>query len=265
MNIGIGIVTCNRPEFLEKLLDSIPTTMHKDIIIVNDGTTPIESNRGLGRSIHNVANLGVAQSKNLCFEWLLKMEYEHIFIIEDDMLIKNPDVFNEYIKASEITGLEHFMFAYHGPANKGNVSKGPPEPRMIIEYDGISISLNMHCVGSFCYYSRNCLKEVGIFDPNFNNAFDHVSHSYELAKAGFTTPYWNWADIANSYDFIDEQACSEESSSIKTPDRMVEWRENIEKSIAYFKKKHGVAPFGAECVPDTNGSDLGAFLKSKRP
>ena len=265
MSIGIGIVTCDRLEFLEKLIDSIPTTMHKDIIIVNDGVRPVDTKWGLGNSVHNETNLGVAQSKNVAFEWLLEMEYDHIFIIEDDMLITNPDIFEEYIKASAITGLEHFMFAYHGPANKGNVSKGTPQPRLIVEYDGVSISLNQHCVGAFCYYSRKCLLDVGIFDPKFNNAFDHVSHSYSLARAGYTTAYWNWADIANSYEFIDEQACSEESSSIKTPERMTEWRENIDNSILYFKEKHAFTPFGAGCVPDINTKAMGEFLKAKRP
>ena len=35
--IGIGIVTCNRPDFLKKLLESIKYCNYAELVIVNDG------------------------------------------------------------------------------------------------------------------------------------------------------------------------------------------------------------------------------------
>jgi hypothetical protein len=101
-----------------------------------------------------------------------------------------------------------------------------------------------------------------LIDEKFKNAFDHVSHSYELALNGFSTPYWWWADLANSCEYIEEQACSEESSSIKTPDKMLQWRTNIEDSMKYFKEKYSVMPFGPDGIVDITESDVLKILKA---
>lgn len=261
--IGIGIVTKDRPEFLKKLLQSISGCNWAELIIINDGS-PIEVD-GFNYYIHNnEKNLGVAASKNKAMKHLLDMGCEHIFIIEDDMLIKNDGIFHAYINASKKSGIQHLMFGYHGPANKNNISHGKPCPRLVVDYGDFSLAFNQHCVGAFCYYSRKCLEDVGLIDEKFRNAFDHVSHSYELALKGYSTPYWWWADLANSLEYIEEQACSEESSSIKTPESIQQWQNNIISSMEYFKKKFGIYPFGRDCVRDTDEKQVLTFLKNVR-
>jgi GT2 family glycosyltransferase len=264
--IGVGIITCNRPVFLKRLLDSIAYCNFVDLIIVNDGNH-ISNLEGFNYYlINNETNLGVAKSKNIALKHLLDKGCEHIFLIEDDMIIKRDDIFHAYIKASEISGIQHMMFAYHGPANKNGISKGAPSPRLVVKYsDDVSISLNQHCVGAFCYYSRKSLEDCGLIDERFKNAFDHVSHSYELALKGYSTPYWWWADLANSLDYIEEQACSEESSTIKTSEKMSEWSENISKSMTHFKEKFGYMPFGIDGVPDETTDRILKFIKLIKP
>lgn len=263
--IGVGIVTCNRPEFLKNLLASIASCTFVDLIIVNDGDR-INNLPGCNYYlVNNDTNLGVAKSKNIAMQYLLDKGCEHIFIIEDDMLILDCGIFDAYIKASKVSGIQHMMFGYHGPANKNGISKGTPSPRLVVKYsDDVSIALNMHCVGAFCYYTKESLDECGLIDENFKNAFDHVSHSYELALNGYSTPYWWWADLANSLDYIKEQACSEENSSIKTPKSIEKWQNNIQSSIEYFKNKFGVYPFGKGGVSDTQEKNVLNFLKNKK-
>ena len=140
------------------------------------------------------------------------------------------------------------MFAYHGPANKAGVSYGKPVPRLVFDYgpfDECRIALNQHCVGAVTFYTRESLEKVGLYDENFTNAFEHVDHSYQLAKNGFSTPYWWWADIANSLDFVQEQKCSEDSSAIRPRS---DWQSNIQTAAQYFMKKNNVSPLR---VPDT--------------
>ena len=261
--IGLGIITKDRPQFLKKLLDSIDACNWLDLIIINDGD-PFEF-PGYNYYIHtNETNLGVAASKNKAMKHLLDIGCDHIFLIEDDMLIKNPNIFQAYIDASKKSGIQHLMFGYHGPANKNGISHGTPCPRLVVDYGDFSLAFNQHCVGAFCYYSRKSLEDVGLIDEKFRNAFDHVSHSYELALKGYSTPYWWWADLANSLDYIEEQACSEENSSIKTPESMQQWSNNIRSSMDYFKEKFGVFPFGGDGVPDTIEQEILTFLKNVR-
>ena len=144
--IGIGIITCNRNEFLANCVKSICSEWYDEIIIVNDGDKPITTFYDCD-IINNKKNIGVCKSKNKALKELLDRGCDYIFLVEDDMRFKG-NVFNEYIKASKVTGIEHMSFAYHGPANKGNISKGKPKPRKIIDYGDIKISLNQHSVGA---------------------------------------------------------------------------------------------------------------------
>jgi hypothetical protein len=193
---------------------------------------------------------------------LLDIGCDYIFIIEDDMVVLDVTVFDKYIEASKVSGIQHLMFAYHGPANKGNISGGKPKPRKIIDYGKLQIALNQHCVGSFCFYTRESLERVGLMDEEFNkNNFEHVEHSYRLAKAGYSTPYWWWADLANSTDYIQEQACSEVSSSIRRGD---DWLDKIKWSARLFEKKHGYMPAWNNAVPDTPLFEVISFVKSHK-
>jgi hypothetical protein len=97
-----------------------------------------------------------------------------------------------------------------------------------------------------------------LIDEAYINAFDHVDHDYRLAKAGYSCPYWNWADLANSTDYLEEIECSENSSTIR-PNK--DWAENIQQGAEYFLKKHGVLPAWQNAVPDTDFKDLKKILK----
>jgi len=250
--IGVGIITCNRPEFFKKCRESIKEEWYDHIVVVNDGKGPLfDANSPI---IATTGMEGVGRAKNMALKHLLEKDCDYIILVEDDMLFKG-DIFEQYIKAHKATGIHHFMFAYHGPANKAGISGGKPVPRKIIDYGKVKIALNQHCVGAVCFYTRECLTEVGIYDETYTNAFEHVDHSYELAKDNYSTPYWWWADIANSLDYVVEQACSEDSSAIRPRD---DWQSNIKEAWGKFTDKHGVGPTS---VPDVTINEVIKNLK----
>lgn len=255
MKIGVGIITCNRPDFLKKCYNSIPKDRVDEIVVINDGL-PLPFDISKGVVLDNPENLGVGKSKNRALQYLLDQGCDYLFLIEDDMLILSENIFTTYIKASQETGIQHFLFAYHGPANKNGISGGLPCPRKVIQYpSGLKISLNQHCVGAFCMYTKKSLKKVGLFDTEFNNAFEHVHHSYVLCKAGYCTEYWWWPDLADSMNYIQEQACSEHNSSIRP---RKDWQENIKRGYERFLKLEGVSPTG---VPDNMWQTIANKLK----
>lgn len=259
--IGVGIVTCNRPDFFVKCYKSIPKDYN--ITVVNDGTD-FEDWKKLQQSptfeyIHNKQNIGVGRSKNVLFRSLLKKGCEHIFLIEDDIIVKDPKVFEKYIEARNVTGIHHFNFGYHGPANKNNISGGPPAPRFIVEYpQNIRIAINAHSVGAFCYYTKEVLEKVGLMDEEYTNAFEHVDHDYRIFKAGYGAPYWAFPDLADSMDYLDEIQCSEASSAIRP---RKDWMENIQKGVQLFIKKHGYSPAWQNCVPVMSETEIKKVLK----
>tara|TARA_R100001079_G_scaffold107194_1_gene75975 strand:+ start:4921 stop:5703 length:783 start_codon:yes stop_codon:yes gene_type:complete len=248
--IGVGIITCNRPEFFKKCRESIKEEWCDSIVVVNDGKGPLYNSRAA--VIQTKGGEGVGKAKNIAIEYLLEEGCNYVILVEDDMMFKD-NLFKQYIKAYKETGIHHFMFAYHGPANKAGISGGKPVPRKLIDYNNIQIALNQHCVGAVCFYTKECLEDVGIYDENYTNAFEHVDHSYQLAKKKYCTPYWWWPDISNSLDYVEEQACSENSSAIRP---RKDWQSNIQDAWSKFTDKHGVGPTS---VPDT---EIDAVIKT---
>lgn len=245
MKIGVGIVTCNRPEFLKKLYDSIDKSKIHELVIVNDGdalTNNFDCN-----IINNDVNCGVGITKNKAIKYLMENRCDFIFIVEDDMIIKSNRVWEEYIHACEYTGIQHFMFHAHGPLNKID---GKSIPRLNVKYSNTSISLYQHCVGSFCMYTLSSLEKTGLMDEKYCNAWEHVSHSYDLVKSGFAPAYWWWPDIENSTEYIGEQACSENNSSIRPRH---DWQHNIIIGAKHFESIHTYKPWE---VPDTDKSKV---------
>lgn len=259
--IGVGIITCNRQAFFEKCLRSvINTSAYDELVIVNDGEPYPESvylDGALTNVIQHKRNTGVGIAKNDALQYLYEKGCDDIFLIEDDILISDPNVFSDYITTSRLTGIQHLMFGYHGPANKVN---GVPNPRLKVMYaPGFGLALNQHCVGAFCYYTRRVIESVGLNDTNLVNAFEHVEHTYRIWKeAKLTTPFWWFADIYDSYKYLNEQACSEVSSVIRP---RADWQLNIQMAASHYTRKHG---FGPVQTPDHTQEQIVEFLKERK-
>ena len=104
-------------------------------------------------------------------------------------------------------------------------------------------------------YTLDSLKEIGLIDEVYKNTWEHISHSYDLVKAGYAPGYWWWPDIADSTKYIAEQACSEHSSSIRGT---ADWHPNMVNGAQYFKSKHGYFPTE---VPSISTKELTDILK----
>jgi hypothetical protein len=117
--IGVGITTCNRIDYFNQCFDSIDLSKIDYLVIVNDGK-PFEFKSESEKVIfiQNEQNLGVGRTKNKIFKKLLELNCDHIFTLEDDCIIADNSVFEEYIKASKLTGLRHFNFGPGSPWNR---------------------------------------------------------------------------------------------------------------------------------------------------
>jgi len=258
-SIGVGMVTYKAPDRIKQSAATIPTWV-KNFVIVNDGT-PYDLSVYPEHAfiIQHQTNLSVGQAKTSAINWLLEKGCEHIFIIEDDILLQSEEVFDAYIKASVVSGIKHLNYALQGPANKKG-SKGfetledralqehlsEPNPRQVLKYsDNVEIALYPNCVGAFSYYQREVLEKIGGFDSFYKNAWEHVDHTMESFRKGFTSPYWWFADINQSWKYIKDIEGCIENSTIGHTDA---WKENFNKGWLHFKKKYG---FGPTEVPDT--------------
>ena len=236
--IGVGIITYNRPNGLKKLLDSLSSCNHIDLVIVNDGEH-IDNLQGYNyHLINNDTNLGVGKSKNKALRYLYESKCEHLFLIEDDIFVKDITVFEKYIEASKISGIQHFNYSQHGIMNK-SWPDGKANPIIVIDYGSIKIPLYMATVGAFSYYSRTCIEKVGYMDERYYNACEHVDHTYEIIKKGMHPPFWYNADIENSWEYLGDEPWSIEQSKISSKH---DHRQIVSKADEIFFMKHGYVP-----------------------
>lgn len=266
--IGIGIITYKRPHFFKNCYNSIPWNKIDYAVIVNDGTPYDLNELGIKLNkktvlIQHETNKKLAVTKNDALRYLYNKECEHIFIVEDDVVILNKNIFDMYINASKETGIMHFNFGPGSPFNRVQDQSirydlhnrhlckqtTPPNPKKIIEYpNNLKIALYEHTVAAFTYYRKITLDTVGWMDEeNLNeNAWEHVDHTYRIIKAGFHPPFWWFADLADSEKLIKSQKGAIDNSSIATetdvPWEQQEWSKTVKRGMEKYKEKHGHYP-----------------------
>ena len=84
--VGIGIITCNRPEFFKKCRESIKKEWYDYIVVVNDGNTPVYNAQS--PVIGTAGMEGVGKAKNKALTYLQEKNCDYIILIEDDMLFR---------------------------------------------------------------------------------------------------------------------------------------------------------------------------------
>lgn len=257
---GVGIITFNRPKLLEKCYKSVePCNSIDEIIIVNDGDDIITPELNKNTFYHkNDKNLGVGKSKNIALRYLLKKGCEHVFLIEDDIFVKRKNVFKKYVEASKITGIQHFNYSQHGVANRQRISPHEPMYRCHIKYGDCGIMLFPHCIGAFSYYSKKCLETVGLLDEEYFNACEHVDHTYRIIKEGMHPPFWWFADIENSWEYLGDEPWSIQNSTISSSPNHKQIMQNADM---VFLKKHNHFPTQTPMVPQNM---IGTILKNIR-
>ena len=254
--IGVGIITCNRIDYLRNLLKTLPNEVIDELVVVNDGkplNDYVEKEFNYGYWIDNPVNLGVGKSKNKAMKHLVSLNCDYIFIIEDDMIIKDPCVFDKYIEAYKKSGIHHFNYGPGSPFNrKQNIAfdlhnrhlldqHSELNPRMIVEYDkNTKVVMYEHTVAMFSFFTREILEKVGYIDEEYYNAWEHVDHTYRIIKAGYHPPFWWFADIADSDKYLSEAPGAIDNSSIA--DKSGQWLKNVTEGREIYNRKHGHYP-----------------------
>jgi GT2 family glycosyltransferase len=251
--IGVGIITCDRPDYLTGLLDSLVHCKESinELVVVNDGQ-PIEVSLFKGEYILNKTNLGVGKSKNKALKYLLDKNCDYIFLIEDDVIIFDSNVFQKYIEASKLSGIQHFNYGPGTPFNRRQSTHfdlhnrhqlngdSDPNPRIVIDYGPIKIALYTHIAGMFSFFTKKVLQEVGLIDEQFYNAWDHVDHTYRIIKAGYHPEFWWFADLENSHKLLGEAKNAITKSAIAKETQ--EWFDTVHKGREIYLQKHGHYP-----------------------
>lgn len=255
LKIGVGIITCNREHFLKKCLNSIPEYI-EELVVVNDGNSLSKEIKIKGTLIQNTKGKQVGECKNIAMKHLLEKGCDYIFTMEDDITIKDPNTFKNYIQASLETGIEHFNFGFSQRENLSPDLK--PVYKKIIKYKKCSIVLTPNVLGALTFYTKRALQTIGLHHYKFNKGHgDHPELTYRAWKHGFTTPFWWFADIYDSWNMIENLSNMGSDSVVRNQNDMMK---NFQEACNIFKELHGINMLE---VPLESEEAVVKFLKSK--
>jgi GT2 family glycosyltransferase len=237
--VGLAVIGYSRPEYLKQCLESLDKHNWGGAdckIVCLDFKNEELDNENIDVADQSQAqqilsfgkNVGVGANKNRAIGKLLEEGCDHIFLMEDDILMKRADTCAHYIEAARMSGVHHLNFALHGPMNKGH---GKVEI-----WNGMPIVVYPHCVGAFSYYTKYCLDKVGLMDEKFINSMEHVDHTYRIIQAGMHPSFWYFADAPCSEKFLEEIEGSIDNSSIRV---QADWQEKVKASKNYWIQKYG--------------------------
>jgi len=162
-NFGVAIITCDRSDYVNNLLNCLPSSEILPFVI-NDGSSDLS---GITKPHHckktEKPRSGVGKAKNLALKQLMGIGYDYLFLLEDDILVKDTEVFQKYIEASKLSGIQHFNFAFHGSDNY--LPDGTSATRLRAEYSkDCAIELYPNVYGALSFYTRKCIEECGYMD-----------------------------------------------------------------------------------------------------
>lgn len=230
--IGVGIITCDRPDYLKKLVKSLDDISVNELVIINDGEKQLDGGK-IDVINNKPSRQGVGKAKNRALNRLKNNDY--IFLLEDDIVIKDKNVFDKYITASKLSGIQHFNFAFHGVDNYK--PDGTPAVLLRLDYSSdVSVYLYPNVYGAFSMYTKTCISQVGLMDEYYYNAMEHVDHTASIIEAGMHPPFRWFADIADSNKYIEEIDRAHSGSEIR---RDQKWVENFHKAADHFTQKFG--------------------------
>jgi hypothetical protein len=249
--IGVGVTTYNSEEYYKALYNSLPLDKIDVLVTVNGGDRYKDKYKG--NWIQHSENVYPSVCRNDCINFLLQRNCEHIFIIEDDMILKSEDIFQKYIQASKESGLKYFSFVSTS-WESGN--PGKRTPRLTVEYkNNVSVSFFQNMCNEFTYHHNSCYEKTGLYDTNYRDPWD-IDMTYRESQQDYAAPFWWFADITGSDKLIMNNPEAVSRLQGERTDGSREQR--IQKEWEYFFKKHGCH---VTQIPNVSKEEIIAKLK----
>lgn len=250
---AVALITCNREDFLHKALDSIDRDSVNQIFVINAGAflkkTPEDVK--LIQCTRNPTVVGIA--KNIALREMKNSGYDFLFLMEDDVIVKNSKVFEKYIDTAMDSGLWAGQLSYgtHGGAGGGNVDNdGNPLKRVTVQYTKNKVDLYKHSLHAFVLYHANTLQHIGYMAENYINAAEHLDQYYTAFLKNLGCHYWNFPDIEDSFEYLEDIDSNHENSIIRNSS---DFTKNFSTSWGIFKEKFGMFPHE---VPDSSPEEV---------
>lgn len=239
---SLALITCNREDFLHKALETVDRDVIDKIYIINAGEQFKQKPEDVKtiQCQRNPTVVGIA--KNIALHEMRNAGYDFLFLMEDDVLIKDNTVFQKYVETAMDSGLWAGQLSYgtHGGIGGGNVADdGTPLKRATVQYSQHSVDLYKNSLHAFVLYHANTIPHIGYFGENYVNAAEHLDQYYVAYRKKLGCNYWYFPDIQDSFEYLEDIDSNHERSVIRhTPDFI----KNFSESWNIFREKFDAYP-----------------------
>lgn len=163
MKIAVCVTARNRPDETKLTIDSIKKYLPKNgkLFLVDDASLPAYDNA----DYRFETNVGIPRAKNKCIELALDWGADHVFLLDNDVIILQSSWWKPYVESKEphLQG-EFVQFATGKPSLRDN--------RVI--YQNQEIAGYGHARGFMLYFDKLCFERVGGFDTTYGKGmYEH--------------------------------------------------------------------------------------------
>ena len=248
MKIGVGITTFNKEDFYKDLYDTIPFDKIDEVITTNMGDEYVGT---YDKTYMNqwTEDYGPCRGRNENIQYLYDKGCDYIFLVEDDVLIKNPEVFNTYVDYCVNTGIKYFIYCSDSDGS-GKINQRTPTLKIKYPNDQkVCFYPNMR--NDFVCHHRSNFDDR-LYDETYKYIFDIEYTYYHMVEKKVTTPFWWFPDIENSDNYVQYR--------LDTSSRLDNHR-NPEKLNHEFKKLEKKTGFWVNHIPKWNEIQVKNRLK----
>lgn len=221
--IGVGVITYNREEQFTQIIKSLDIDVIDHIVAVKDGgKLSYDVPDATYHMVELDENSGVATCKNIAIEHLLTLGCDHIFILEDDCLVVNNDIWEYCISFSQDSGLLHFNWNDYRSTKFATLS-----------FKKHLASLCHDTEANFSYFHKTFLQKIR-FDQEYINAWEHIDIELQGEKQGFLPPFRYFVcplDMGNYLKLIDKGESTITGKS--------QYQQRVSLGHEHFRKKWG--------------------------
>jgi len=227
--IGIGIIDLYSEECLKSCISTIPEECKENLWIVSNKIKPLENVKNYTKQVP------MATLRNYLISQMRIKQLKYYFLLNSNVEIKNPLVFENTIKAAKIFGT-WFMTG----AGSHNVT---------LEEDTLNVSLNVspQFNSNFIFLYSGIVKNFGFFDERFYNTLDlDVIDYINKLRDKKTYPPRHYNPTINAEEVFEKKENIQKINFKDLPKSKDDYKpdsdKSLELSVAYFYHKYKYLP-----------------------